>query len=77
MSNKEQEISNIIKVRDVLDTIEAPISKTSTEYQQIVNTVQDFLLKNCDHLLVYDYIDITPDRSERICYCSRCFTTFR
>ena len=33
--------------------------------------------KGGSHSVVYDHIDITPDRSEAIEYCSKCFCTFK
>ena len=26
----------------------------------------------CEHKFIVDYIDITPERSERIIYCTKC-----
>jgi len=31
---------------------------------------------NCDHCWVNDYIDVTPERSMKICYCINCEETF-
>ena len=28
--------------------------------------------QECDHNFTIDYIDITPERSERIIYCTKC-----
>jgi hypothetical protein len=30
----------------------------------------------CSHIIVEDYIDIDPDKSIQIFYCSKCFSTF-
>jgi len=38
--------------------------------------LSQFLLENCQHSLVEDDIDISPDVSKRIKYCSVCFETF-
>ena len=36
----------------------------------------DDLIKNCcDHEWIHDSIDITPDLSQNICYCSKCEIT--
>jgi len=32
--------------------------------------------EGCAHNIVYDHIDITPDRSENIWYCDKCWQTF-
>ena len=34
------------------------------------------LITNCCHEFEYDYIDLTPDISEQICYCIYCETNF-
>ena len=39
------------------------------EFKGIVNAK---LNNVCDHVWVEDYIDIDPDRSKKICYCSKC-----
>jgi len=36
--------------------------------------ISNTLIRNCCHEFEYDYIDITPDISERICYCVFCET---
>lgn len=57
--------------------------KTSTEHLQ--TAIEDSMrfkvnLKYkirhiCDHEWIKDYIDIDPDKSEKICYCSKCGIT--
>ena len=32
--------------------------------------------KNCDHEIVRDLIDITPDKSQVIFYCEKCMADF-
>lgn len=71
----EYELAVILEINALLDKI--PVSYHSHEYQQIAKLVREYLSHHCDHVIVHDNIDITPDRSERICYCSRCFETFR
>ena len=31
---------------------------------------------DCSHNIIEDHIDIDPDRSQQIFYCTECFTTF-
>jgi len=50
----------------------------SVEYQNIVNAVNQYLHINCEHInIVEDYIDIDPDTSQRIEYCSDCGITLQ
>lgn len=37
-----------------------------------INQLNKFISLHCDHVFIDDYIDINPDRSERITYCSKC-----
>jgi hypothetical protein len=33
-------------------------------------------LKNCDHNIIKDWIDLTPDSGKTIYYCEKCLSTF-
>lgn len=46
------------------------------DFITIIEKITKFIEENCDHVLVYDLIDIDPDRSKSICYCEKCMTTF-
>lgn len=37
--------------------------------------IEDKIKNRCDHDWVTDDIDITPERSQTICYCSKCEVT--
>ena len=41
----------------------------------IINKINVFLLTHCKHVIVCDYIDITPDYGHNIYYCSVCKST--
>jgi hypothetical protein len=32
--------------------------------------------KKCDHEIIRDYIDLTPDKSQIIFYCTKCMEDF-
>jgi hypothetical protein len=54
-----------------------------SNYKEILGQIED-LIKNidvkvkgeCRHEYVEDYIDVDVDRSQRVCYCSKCWSTF-
>jgi hypothetical protein len=46
------------------------------DYQYIVSQIGIFLQKYCNHEIVKDLIDTTPDTSETIHYCMVCEETF-
>ena len=48
------------------------LSKTDDEEKKNLNKNSVF---NCNHSYTIDYIDITPERSERIVYCKKCLIT--
>jgi hypothetical protein len=58
----------IIKMWEVRVTYE--IKKTEIE-QEIINC-DNQIYKCCDHDFIEDYIDLTPDTSQKIVYCSIC-----
>jgi hypothetical protein len=42
-----------------------------------LTTIVDQRLKSgCKHDYVEDYIDVDPERSQRICYCNKCYSCF-
>jgi len=45
-------------------------------YKNKVKTICDVLKAKCNHIIVNDSIDITPERSQTINYCKKCETTF-
>ena len=52
-----------------------PISRQTTEYFDILKRVTKYLHKHCRHNEVHDLIDIDPDRSQTITYCTICGNT--
>jgi hypothetical protein len=64
-SDIRREIFKLMEIRLTYD-----IKKTEIE-QQIINCDND-IYKCCDHFFVEDYIDVTPDISKKIIYCTIC-----
>ena len=58
----------ILKLMEVRNTYD--IKKTEIE-QEIINCDND-IYKCCKHEFVEDYIDVTPDISKKIIYCTIC-----
>jgi hypothetical protein len=67
---KHAEINIITEVLSKLEGI--PSEEQSIDYQHIVHLVQNYLKKNCKHVIVMDLVDIDPDRSQTISYCVKC-----
>jgi len=43
---------------------------------ELTKLLETFIRENCEHDYEYDDIDISLDRSQRICYCKKCMLTF-
>lgn len=63
----------IEKLIDVRNEIHREGDKPNT--QHLDNVIKNFLLHNCVHHVVKDDIDLTPEKSMRIHYCSKCELT--
>jgi hypothetical protein len=44
--------------------------------ENLTNIVEQRIKSGCKHDYVEDYIDIYPERSQRICYCNKCYSCF-
>ena len=64
----------LIHVKRQLETI--PIQQRSQDYTNILSQVNAYLYKYCVHTIETDLIDIDPDTSIEIEYCTICGTTF-
>lgn len=51
--------------------------KMNGDYTYILEILDKYLIDHCSHNIVTDLIDIDPDRSKTIKYCTRCMTTFK
>mgnify|MGYP001328979740 CR=1 FL=1 len=68
------ELDVLIKVKETLSCI--PIDKQSVEYENINFKINCLIHKKCNHDIVFDNIDIDIEKSELICYCTKCYLTF-
>jgi len=65
---------------DILHMAEAKIhverlatEQRTTDYNAIVSSINNYLKRNCKHKdIIEDYIDITPEISQKITYCNQC-----
>ena len=47
-----------------------------SNFEQLLENIDNILKSECRHIYEEDYIDITPDRSQKITYCKICHCTF-
>ena len=43
---------------------------------ELIKLLEQHIKSNCDHEYENDYIDISLDKSKKICYCKKCLLTF-
>ena len=67
-SNIDKIINEILQINEIKLTY---ICKKDTIEQQIINC-DNQIYKCCEHEFVEDYIDVTPDISKKIVYCTIC-----
>lgn len=64
------EVRTMIRAKTIMDRI--PETEQSVEYKTIIQMIQTFLHDKCQHEIVIDNIDVTPDKSITIFYCKHC-----
>jgi len=67
------EVKTMLSIQKQLYSI--PVSRQTRDYYDILAKVNQYLHKHCKHEIVHDLIDIDPDRSQSISYCSICGST--
>jgi hypothetical protein len=53
------------------------IVKDDCDIQQIYELVVNYIDSNCQHNIITDYIDISPELGYNIHYCDICMKTFQ
>jgi hypothetical protein len=56
--------------------LSVPLQHRDTEYAKLCTAIEQYLKTNCEHEIIKDLIDIDPDRSKTITYCTKCMVTF-
>lgn len=70
----EHELWTVIQNKLAMEKI--PRFQWSTEYTTLYNHTEQFCRQHCNHQLMIDDVDVTPDKSIRITYCNLCLCTF-
>ncbi len=71
LENYENYSKDVIKCRYIQNLItdyEAKITEVKLEIEHL----HQIICSNCEHTFVEDMIDITPDKSQSITYCTKC-----
>jgi len=68
----QEDIEIMRIVNQHLEIVENP----SHDFIYISRLVKIYLKTHCRHIIVKDVIDISPEKSKMIEYCSKCMHTF-
>lgn len=66
-------VSFVINAKKQMERLPSPYRTKS--YQNLINTMEQYLEKTCSHIPIVDYIDTHPEASHRIVYCKICYCT--
>jgi hypothetical protein len=70
------ENSDIQEVLTIKKRIENLINEQDNAHlRNALEQLNQFLNKNCSHDYVDDFIDVDPDRTRKITYCTKCMMT--
>ena len=79
----DSSIETLIYLRDSLITSKNSLSyentideKLNAQIENLTKTIELKLKSECKHDYVEDYIDVDVEQSQRICYCSKCWSSF-
>lgn len=67
-------IDSMVRALGALSYISA--GDQDEEYNRVIASINDYIMKHCIHDKVYDSIDTGPESSKTICFCLHCYTTF-
>jgi len=73
---KMETIETVVKIKRLLEPCIKLQPGELNDLDEILKKVISYLQKNCPHERVQDMIDINPDKSVNIVYCSICEETF-
>lgn len=71
IKNNSYLLNDYMKMYDDISTYQELI----TNLENLKTHLKQLIKHNCEHNWVHDYIDIDPDRSKQIFYCSKCEIT--
>lgn len=74
-TENSEDVKSLIRSKNVLERHSERMN--ASDHQAIMNFINEYLLKYCNHNKIHDLIDITPDKSMYIIYCDKCYCTFK
>jgi len=68
-------LETLLKVKKKIEADLLFLDYEVVSKKELLKEIDEAIMKNCEHNWVTDYIDVTPDRTERIIYCTKCELT--
>lgn len=75
MCDKQIIIENVIDLIGNVDEFLYCNQTDDSELGVLKTVLRDFLINNCEHIIIKDDIDIDLEHSQIIHYCSKCLST--
>lgn len=66
-------VSFVLNAKKQMERLSAPYRTRS--YQNLIDTMEQYLEKTCQHIPIIDYVDTHCEASHRIVYCKICYCT--
>jgi hypothetical protein len=70
---ENSDIQEIINIKKVLENLIK--EQDDAHLKNALEQLNQFIIENCRHDYVDDFIDIDPDLTMRITYCTKCMMT--
>lgn len=73
---EEQRGFFILQLKEPTEIMVQRCKKIISDLTILLDNIDETLKAECIHTYVEDWVDITPERSQKITYCSTCHCTF-
>jgi hypothetical protein len=76
---EETNIDALVILRNILLKSKRDLQRDNelvSRIENLTNIVEQKIKSVCKHEYVEDYIDVDPERSQRVCYCNKCYSCF-
>ena len=76
--NEEYKENNYLELYNYLNQKKVMLGSYDIikKINELTQLLEVFIREKCEHEYEYDDIDISLDKSQRICYCKKCMFTF-
>lgn len=69
----DEMIGDLLEIKYSIESME---TSEIDKKRNIISKINLFLLMNCNHVIICDYVEITPEAGCNIKYCEKCHYTF-